>query len=130
MDVLLDTCAVIWAVGRSSKLSAVARDLLRDVSTNVFVSPVNCAEIACAAERKKLSLDRHWKVWFRDAVLDNGWSVLPIDVETVEEAYSLPGTFHADPADRLIVATARLQDFTIITGDDRILSYPHVRSMA
>jgi PIN domain nuclease of toxin-antitoxin system len=40
----------------------------------------------------------------------------------------LPDTFHADPADRIITATARLNDYTILTADKKILAYPHVNS--
>jgi len=47
----------------------------------------------------------------------------------MEEAYSLPDTFHADPADRIITATARLKDCTILAADKKILAYPHVKSV-
>ena len=43
------------------------------------------------------------------------------------EAYALPGRFHADPADRLLVATARVHGLTLVTADKRILKYPEVR---
>ena len=46
----------------------------------------------------------------------------------MEEAYSLPDSFHADPADRIIAATARLENYTILTADKKILDYPHVNS--
>lgn len=72
----------------------------------------------------------HWRTWFNRAVADNGWSVLDVDLEAVQEAFSLPGSFHRDPADRFIVATARLRKMPIITGDRRILEYPHVESLA
>jgi PIN domain nuclease of toxin-antitoxin system len=44
------------------------------------------------------------------------------------EAYALPGAFHRDPADRLLVAAARRNNLTLVTADDRILAYPHARS--
>ena len=44
------------------------------------------------------------------------------------EAYRLPGEFHRDPADRILVATARLESWTLLTADRRILDYPHVRT--
>jgi len=47
----------------------------------------------------------------------------------MEEVYSLPDTFHADPADRIITATARLNGCTILTADKKILAYPHVNSV-
>ena len=47
----------------------------------------------------------------------------------MEEAYSLPDAFHADPVDRIITATTRLNHFTILTADKKILDYPHVDSV-
>ena len=50
-------------------------------------------------------------------------------LEMAAEAYTLPGAFHRDPADRVLVAAARLQGWTLVTADDRILKYPEVRSL-
>ena len=57
---------------------------------------------------------------------------LPIDLtnEIGWEAYNLPGRFHNDPADRLLVATARVRNLTLVTGDDLILRYPHVKTLS
>ena len=56
----------------------------------------------------------------------NQWVCLPVDLAVAEEAYSLPSPFHADPADRIMVASARIHNLAIVTGDGRILAYPHV----
>lgn len=71
----------------------------------------------------------HWRTWFNRAIRDNGWTVLSIDVETVQEAYALPGEFHRDPADRFIVAAARLRRMAVVTADRKIMDYPHVESV-
>jgi PIN domain nuclease of toxin-antitoxin system len=68
-------------------------------------------------------------VWFREQAEKNGWNVLPISLEVAEESYSLPEPIHADPADRIIIATARVEGLTIITTDRLILDYPHVKSL-
>ncbi|MCC6132622.1 MAG: type II toxin-antitoxin system VapC family toxin [Acidobacteria bacterium] len=129
MVVLLDTCAIVWAVAAPDALSAKARAVLTAGDTEVCVSPISSAEIACAVERGRLALDRHWKPWFRQFVELNGWRVVDIGLDAVEEAYSLPPPFHRDPADRLIVATARLLAAAVVTSDQKILDYPHVRSI-
>jgi PIN domain nuclease of toxin-antitoxin system len=59
----------------------------------------------------------------------NGWTVVTIDLIIIQEAYSLPGDFHDDPADRIIVATARSGEFHIVTSDRKILDYPYVKSI-
>jgi PIN domain nuclease of toxin-antitoxin system len=129
MKVLLDTCAIIWAVAVPDELSAKARSALEDPETEAFYCPMSCAEIAWAVARKRVLLDRHWKLWFRHYVEMSGWECLPINLDIVEEAYSLPEPFHADPVDRLLAATARVHDLHLITGDEKLILYPHVRTI-
>jgi PIN domain nuclease of toxin-antitoxin system len=128
MKILLDTCAVLWTISAPEELSTKAKNLVIDPSSEVLVSPMSCAEIACLVERNRIKLDRHWKLWFRHYVDLNGWTVVPVDLPVVEESYSLPGQFHRDPADRILVATARLFQASIITADEKIINYPHVQT--
>ena len=128
MRYLLDTCAVVWIAAEPDKLSESTLGLIGEPEAEIFTSSVSAAEIACAYERRRLELDRHWKTWFRFVIGENGWEVLDISLRIIEEAWSLPGDFHPDPADRVIVATARIMDLQVITGDQRILQYPHVDS--
>ena len=102
---------------------------MEDPHATIHMLPVSVAEVACAVERGRLELNEHWKPWLRRHVLANGWTYLPIDSLVVEEAYALPPPFHDDPADRLFVATARLKRLTLITGDAKILAYPHVQTV-
>lgn len=129
MNILLDTCAMIWCVSHPQRLSVDARKLLVAKDTRVHVSVISCAEVACLAEDGKITTTPHWRTWFDRVIADNGWTVLDIDLETVQEAFSLPGSFHRDPADRIIVAAARLQHMPVVTTDRKILDYPHVRSL-
>jgi len=129
MQILLDTCAIIWSIGEPERLSDSARSTLTLADTEVWVSPISCAEIACAADRGRISLDRHWRLWFRHFVEMNQWCLRDIDLDLMEEAYSLPAPFHQDPADRIIVATARHMGCPIITADRKILDYPHVNTI-
>ncbi|MFM9197801.1 MAG: PIN domain-containing protein [Planctomycetia bacterium] len=54
---------------------------------------------------------------------------IDVDHRVAIEAYKLPGRFHKDPADRMLVATARINDLTLVTADERILAYREVRSL-
>jgi len=130
MNVLLDTCAIIWIVSDPDQLSDAARKIVTDPEISVFVSAISCAEIACLARKGRIEVTPHWRTWFDAAVENNGWSVLDIDLETVQEAFSLPGDFHRDPADQFIVAAARMRHMSIVTADRKILDYPHVRTLA
>ena len=129
MKLLLDTCAILWGVSKPEELSLKATKVLKDIENQVLVSPMSCAEIACLVQRKRIKLDRHWKLWFREFVEKNGWNLIPVDLPIVEEAYSLAEDFHQDPVDRILVATARLHEASIVTADKKILNYPHVESV-
>ena len=99
LKVLLDTCALIWAVSDAEKLSVSASELLEASDTEIFVSVISCAEVACLADGGRITLDRHWKTWFNQAVELNQWQTVEIGLEVIQEAYSLPTPFHRDPAD-------------------------------
>lgn len=130
MRILLDTCAVIFIAQDPDRLSQTARDLLVDKNNVMFASVVTAGELACLADRKRIVVPRHWKTWFRDAVERNGWNLLPLTIDIMEEAYSLPEPIHRDPVDRILIATCRVEDMTVITTDRLILAYPHVKSRA
>ena len=129
MNILLDTCSMIWSVSDPEKLSEEARSVLLAADTRVYVSAISCAEVACLADTGKVDFTPHWRTWFDNALEDNGWEVLDIDLETIQEAFSLPGEFHRDPADRFITAAARLNHLRVLTADSKILDYPHVHSL-
>jgi PIN domain nuclease of toxin-antitoxin system len=127
---LLDTCAILHIAFTPDQLSAKAKYLVSDTSSAIYVSAISAAEFACLQRLNRVNLSKHWRTWFRDKCEFNGWNILPIDLITIEEAYSLPEPIHRDPADRIIVATARQYGYTIITTDQAILDYPHVQSLA
>lgn len=129
MNVLLDTCAVIWAVSDPDALPEVVREALTARESVVGVSVITCAELACLQDRKRIAINEHWKTWFNRCLEVNSWRVFDINLRVIQEAYSLPDSFHSDPVDRVLVATARLHDLTLVTADVRIRNYPHVLSL-
>ena len=129
MKLLLDTCAVIWAASQPESLSDLARQSLTDPSSDIAVSAMSCAEIACLVDRGRIQLSEHWKPWWQRCLDLNGWRCLDLDLAIIQEAYSLPDTFHSDPADRFVVATARIHQRQVITADRKILAYPHVEAV-
>jgi PIN domain nuclease of toxin-antitoxin system len=126
LNLLLDTCAVIFIAQDPNRLSKPTRDLVVDAANAVFVSVVTGGELACLADRKKVILPQHWKAWFRDCIERNGWNLLPLTIDIMEEAYSLPDPIHRDPVDRILIATSRTEEMTLVTTDRLILEYPHV----
>jgi PIN domain nuclease of toxin-antitoxin system len=130
MNLLLDTCAVVFVAQSPARLSAKTRGLVRDKDNVIFVSAATIGELACLVERKRITLPLHWKTWLRQRAESQGWNLLPMTAEIIEEAWSLPDPIHRDPVDRVMIATARLQQLTVVTTDRLILDYPHVKAMA
>ena len=129
MNILLDTCAFVWAIADSDSLTNRAKDVLASDEAVVYFSPITCAEIACLCAKKRLILDTHWKTWFDGYVALNGWTGVDITLSIIQEAYALPGAFHPDPADRIIVATAREKQMAVVTADRKIIEYPFVNTI-
>lgn len=125
---LLDTCALIWLVSESKHFSVKQKVALKE-ATNVYISAVSCAELACLADRGRLKLDTHWKNWFDLHTEQNGIEIVDISYATIVEAFSLPDEFHKDPCDRIIVATARIHHLSLITTDRKLLTYPFVNTI-
>lgn len=130
MSLLLDTCALLHVAAAPERFSERARHTLVDPTVEVFVSPLVAGELARLQGEGRLELPLHWKVWLRTRMEENGWNEAPLDLEIVEEAWSLPEPAPADPVDRILVATARRQRLTLVTLDPRLLAYPHVDTLA
>ncbi len=80
-------------------------------------------EISLLTAKERLHLGKAVDLWIEQALSLPGLSVLPLEPKLIFDAHRLPGDFHPDPADRLIVATARHHDLTLITDDCKILDY-------
>jgi len=128
---LLDTCAILFVAENTTDLSAATLRLIDTASPDtVCVSAVSVAELACLQERGRIRLKHHWRAWWDALLKRTGWLCLPVTAEIMAEAYSLPAPIHVDPADRILIATARLEKLVIVTTDGKIRSYPHVQSAA
>lgn len=93
----------------------------------VGVSTISCWEIAQLTASSRLDLTVPVADWFAAALGYPGVQLLELTPEIAIEANYLPSTFHRDPADRIIVATARIMGCELLTADSRILAYPGVR---
>ncbi len=67
--------------------------------------------------------------WLNDSIQNSGLRVIDLTPEIAIDSCNLPGEFHKDPADRIIVATARTQNLTLLTKDKKIIDYPHVKAI-
>ena len=94
----------------------------------VALSLISIWEVAKKVEKRQLVLDRPVEHWIDVAVARPGLQLVELTRPILIEACRLPGPFHGDPADQILVATARERDAVILTKDDRIRRYAHVRS--
>lgn len=125
--IVLDTHIWIWWVDGGSQLPAeVARVLASEAPNGLGVSAISCWEVAKLVQLGRLNLTAPVELWLNWA-LQPPVVLLPISPEVAVGATTLPGTFHRDPADQLIVATARFYDCPLATLDRLIRAYPHVR---
>ena len=133
---LLDTHVWFWLVrGREGRLAARTAAQLEQAALGapLGVSVISVWEIALLASKGRIGLGMPVHEWI-DATLNRpGFMREDLDPATVIESCALPGDFHADPADRFLVATARLKNMVLVTRDKRILEYGkrgHVKVMA
>jgi PIN domain nuclease of toxin-antitoxin system len=126
--ILLDTHVWVWWVHDDPRLPAEVR-LALDLGTSggLAVSAISCWEVAKLVEFGRLDLDLDVPGWLELALGPSGVRLVGLDPRISAEACALPGTFHRDPADQLIVATSRLLDFPLATCDEKIRHYPYVR---
>ena len=79
--------------------------------------------------RGRIVLSMDVEQWLNTVALIERVRFYPVDNEIAVKTTELPGEFHKDPADRMIVATARKLGATLITADEKILAYPHVKTI-
>ena len=129
MKLLLDTHVWIWSQESPESLGTTAHRTIADDENALFVSPVSSLEIARLAAGGRLTLAGRLETWVAEALHALLADTVPLTHETAIIAYNLPGEFHRDPADRMLVATAMVHDLTLVSADERILAYPHVLSL-
>ena len=128
MKLLLDTHVWIWTQEDPDELGANARQMLLDGANELLVSSVSTLEIARMVSIGRLILTKELRQWVRDGLSSIQARSVAVDHEIAAQSYQLPEPFHRDPADRMLVASARLHDCTLVSADRLILEYAHVRS--
>lgn len=122
MSVLLDTHVWVWWLTPDSPLSRAERDELdaKAGRRELFLSAISLWEVQMLHTKRRVELPLPFAEWLGRAADDRVISVLPLSVEVVLALDGLPASFHGDPADRLIVATARAHPLSLATHDTAI----------
>lgn len=130
--VVIDTHVLLWWVSGDKSLSANAAKAIKQTLANgseVIVSSISAWEIAMLIEKGRLVLSMDLASWLDELTQIDGVRFLPVDNEIGIKSAALPGEFHKDPADRMIVATARKLACPLITADEKIINYEHVKTV-
>ena len=129
--IALDTHVWVWWADGSPRLSSTHRRAIEaDTFEEIGVSVICCWEVALLESRGRLTLGLPVEEWIADALDHPRIRRLDLTPRIAVEATHLPGTFHRDPADQIIVATARVHSSPLLTADERILAYLHVRMVS
>ena len=92
-------------------------------NSKVKIPTISLWETAMLNMKGRISLSENILEWFKKALSAPGISLCPITPEIATDSANLPGGFHGDPADRIIVSSTRILDATLLTFDKKILSY-------
>lgn len=130
---VLDTHTLIWWVSGDSRLSASARmtiETARAAGDVLIVSSITAWEIAMLVDKGRLQLTMDVDSWLATVEQIENLDFYPVNNKVAIESTRLPGEFHKDPADRMIVALTRVLSATLISADEKILNYSHVKTLS
>ena len=120
---LLDTHVLVWLILGEAGLGAKTRAAIRVAARQdrLLVAAITPWEIAMLVTKKRIELDGDVMDWVRDALATPGLSLVPLEPEIAVASTRLPFAMHADPADRMLVATSRHLGATLVTADEALL---------
>ncbi len=124
-SIIIDTHVFLWLMEGSSELQPSEIELINKIVNNgqVLVASISIWEIAMLQKLGKITLSTPIKDWVEQSLNQTGIVIVTFDVAILIESVFLPGNFHKDPADRMIVATSRIKKVPLLTRDRRILDY-------
>ena len=123
--ILLDTHTWIWLFSGSQELSQSTINTINEWGKQgkVFISAISVWELSMLVAKNRIALSKPIQQWVTESFNQPGVNLALLSAKIAIESSFLPGNFHGDPADRIIVATARIEDLILLTRDRKILSY-------
>ena len=125
--IILDTHIWVWWVDENEKLTDNNLKIIEKYkSQGLGISIISCWEIAKLAEKNRLNFTCSVDEWLNSALNYPGIKLLDLTLPIIIQSTQLT-EFHADPADQIIVATAKIYDCPLLTQDSKIIKYPHIK---
>jgi PIN domain nuclease of toxin-antitoxin system len=129
MNLLLDTHIWIWNELEPWKITSEINRELASPDNQLWLSPVSVWETVVLLEKRRISLKQDFRQWVDESVTALQLQEAALTWEVAHELrFTVLG--HRDPADRFLVATAKVYDLTLITSDERLLSVPGLQVLA
>ena len=131
MKYMLDTHTWIWWHMNPEKLSQKVKKLIGEADgyEEMLLSAISPWEFSKLLEKRRIGISCDPENWINSALDMPKFRLVPLSPGLAYRSTVLPQPFHSDPADQIIVATAREENATILTKDERILAYKNVRSL-
>lgn len=128
--IVLDTHVLIWWIDSPEKLSPKAASIINREKDGglILVSSISVWEIYLLLKKNRLGLKMETGDWFKEIESLPFVQFVPINNQIAAKSVNLPEIFHPDPADRIIVATAKEKGALLVTSDERIRNYKEVQS--
>ena len=129
--IVLDTHAWIWWVSNPEFLSEKAKQIIDEAVTNrnVLISSISTWEVAILVSRGRLKLTMSPDDWVAASEALPFFDFVPVSNSIALKSVQLPGVLHNDPADRIIIATAISMGAVLVTKDEKIRNYEHVKTV-
>lgn len=129
MNYLLDTHVWVWWNMEPKKLSKTVLDVIEKGDSQLLLSAISPWEFCKLVEKKRMGISCDPQEWLSKALSMPRLRLVPLSPLIACRSTLLPQPFHDDPADQIIVATAREQNATILSKDQLIRDYPHVKTL-
>lgn len=129
---LLDTHVWLWLMSREGNMKPSAIRAIAEAAYHglVLVSAISAWEVAMLVAKGRIRLSKDCLSWVNEALRAPGLALIPLTPEIAVESSRLPGAFHGDPADRILVATARREGAILLTRDEKILAYGKAKHLS
>lgn len=120
-----DTHVLVWLLEKNKQLGPHAREALKKAASvhALYVSAITAWEVAMLVSKGRLTLKRDVGEWLESALALPGVRLEPLSPAVAVASTRLPGEINTDPADRIIVATARHLGVPLVTADENLLNY-------
>lgn len=123
--IVIDTHALVWLIQGDERLGRTARDIAAQsqAAGTILIPSIVPWEVSMLVGKDRMALGLPVNEWFDRVLASRGFAMAPLECQMAIDAGMLPGAIHGDPADRIVIATARYLRLPLLTADRRICDY-------